>query len=182
MPIQGNLKLNIRVNPGYIDNQIAKSGFYDAFTDELLDLAQEFQENSPIGATEQLISGWDVQSTPRKIPYGFEVRSNITNNSDRAENRIAGREPGGMPPIGNLENPESGILPWVVAKGIETNPKKARSVAYAIAMSIKERGTQRYRDQDNWVGIDHHGKRIPGGRLEQAELAIADKLTRFNRR
>ncbi len=37
-------------------------------------------------------------------------------------------------------------------------------------------GTERYKRRENWVGIDHKGKRIPRGRLEQGEKAIANKL------
>ena len=72
MAIDGNLKLKINVNPGYLARKVMKSGLYDAYTDALLDLAQEFQENSPIGATRQLVEGWDVQNrTLAKVFYGM---------------------------------------------------------------------------------------------------------------
>ncbi len=169
MSIKGNLKLKVNVNPGYLSERLLKSKIYDTYTDALLDLAQEFQENSPVGATRQLIEGWDVQNTPRKVAFGFEVKSNIINTSDRAVNRIAGRPPGAPPPVTPLQE-------WVIAKGIETNPKKARGVAFAIRRKIMNEGTERYKARANWVGIDNKGKRIPGGRLEQAEKEIAAKL------
>ena len=174
MSIKGNLKLKVNVNPGYLSERLLKSKIYDTYTDALLDLAQEFQENSPVGATRELIEGWDVQNTPRKVAFGFEVKSNIINTSDRAVNRIGGRAPGAPPPVQPLQD-------WVIAKGIATNPKKARGIAFAIRRKIMNEGTERYKAKENWVGINEKGKRIPKGRLEQAEKEIALKLKALNR-
>ena len=169
MNIKGNLRLKVNVNPGYLSSRLLKSKIYDTYTSALLDLAQEFQENSSVGATRQLKESWDVQNTPKRVAWGFEVKSNIINTSERAVNRIAGRPPGAPPPVQPLQE-------WVIAKGIETNPKKARGVAFAIRRKIMNEGTERYKERENWVGIDNKGKRIPGGRLEQAEKEIAAKL------
>ncbi len=172
MTINGSLKLKINVNPGYLADRVMKSGLYDAYTDALLDLAQEFQENSPIGATRQLKEGWDVQNSPKRVAWGFEVKSNIINTSEAARNRIGGRPPGAPPPVAPLQD-------WVIAKGIATNPKKARGIAFAIRRKIMNEGTERFKAKVNWVGIDNRGKRIPGGRLERAEKEIADKLKKL---
>jgi hypothetical protein len=169
--MKGDLKLNIKVNPGYLAEQVLKSGVYEVYTDCLLDLAAEFQENSPIGATRELIQGWDVQSSPKKVAYGFEVRSNITNSSSAAVNRIAGRAPGTPPPVQPL-------VDWTIKKGLATNPKKALGIAFAIRNKIAKRGTDRYIAKDNWVGINPDGSQIPGGRLEEAEKAIQRRLGR----
>ena len=169
MSIKGNLKLKVNVNPGYLSDRLLKSKVYDAYTDALLNLTQEFQENSPVGATRQLKESWDVQNTPKRVAWGFEIKSNIVNTSEAARNRIGGRAPGAPPPVQPLQD-------WVIAKGIERNPKKARGVAFAIRRKIMNEGTERYKKRENWVGIDNKGKRIPGGRLEQAEKEIAAKL------
>lgn len=174
MSLKGTLKLKVNVNPGYIADHILKSKVYDTYTDCLLELAQEFQENSPVGATGQLKASWDVQNTPYRVAWGFEVKSNIVNTSDRAINRISGRPPGAPPPVQPLQD-------WVIAKGIERDPKKARGVAFAIRRKIMNEGTERYKRKENWVGIDYKGKRIPGGRLEQAEKEITAKLKALNR-
>lgn len=164
-----NLKFNIKVNPGYLADQVVKSGLYDRYTDALLDIAEEFQANSPVGATGQLKSSWDVQNSPKAVAWGFEVRSNIVNTSDRALNRIAGRPSGNAPPVEPL-------IKWVVAKGIETDSKKAKGVAFAIAKKIAKKGTDRNIAKKNWVGVDDKGNRIPGGKLEELEKIIATKL------
>ena len=170
--LNGDLRLKIKVNPGLLADQVMKSSLYDAYTDALLDLAQEFQDNSPIGASRMLVEGWDVQNSPKRVAWGFEVKSNITNSAGNARNRIGGR-PGGTPP------PIQPLTDWVMAKGIAANPNKARGIAFAIRRKIANEGTERFKAKDNWVGIDHLGKRIPGGRLEEAEKAIAQKLSNF---
>ena len=166
--MKGDLKLKVRVNPGYLASEVMRKGVYDVYTDALLDAADEFQKGSPIGATKQLKSSWDVQNSPRQVAFGFEVRSNIVNTSEAAKNRIAGRPPGTPPKIQPL-------VDWVEAKGIATG-SSARSIAFAIRTKIQNEGTERYKAGNNWVGINHKGDRIPGGRLEQIEREIADKI------
>ncbi|MEN9566226.1 MAG: hypothetical protein RLZZ69_1422 [Cyanobacteriota bacterium] len=168
--MSANLKFNIKVNPGYLADQVVKSGLYERYSDALLDIAEEFQVNSPVGATRQLKSSWDVQNSPKAVAWGFEVRSNIINTSDRALNRIAGRPSGTPPPVEPLIN-------WVKAKGIESDTKKAKGVAFAIAKKIAKKGTDRHVAKKNWVGIDDKGNRISGGRLEELEEALAAKLS-----
>lgn len=170
MTLKGSLKLNIKANPGYLADAILKSKVYDTYTDALLDAAQEFQENSPVGSTGDLKAGWSVQNSPKKLAFGFEIRSNITNNSSAAINRIAGRAPGSPPPVQPL-------VDWTIAKGLATNPKKALGIAFAIRNKIAKKGTDRYINKDNWVGINPDGSRIPGGRLDMLESAIRLRLT-----
>ena len=146
-----------------------KRGIYDAFVDELLDVADELQQGSPVGATRELIEGWDVQY-PRKESVTFNINAKIINKSDRAINRIAGRPPGLPPPIAPLTD-------WVQVK-IEPDRRRARGIAFAISKAIAARGTQRWRDQDNWAGLTLEGKYIPDGLLDQAQKRIARKLTR----
>ncbi len=177
MAIGGELRMRVTVNPGRLASQVMKKGLYDAYIDSLLEVTQEFQEKSPIGASRQLIEGWDITS-PRKESVTFDINASIVNTAPNARNRIGGRPGGTPPPIGEVGGKE-GLLPWVMAKGIATNPKKARGIAFAIRRKIMNEGTERFKAKDNWVGIDHRGKRIPGGRLERAEKEIADKLKKL---
>ena len=163
-----DLKLKVKVNPGYLASEVMRKGVYDAYTDALLDAADEFQKGSPVGATKQLKSSWQVQNSPRQVAFGFEVTSNIINTSEAARNRIAGRPPGTPPPVQPL-------VDWVEAKGIAVG-SSARSIAFAIRAKIAREGTERYKAGNNWVGINNKGDRIPGGRLEQIEREIADKI------
>ncbi len=162
------LKLKVKANPGYIASEVMKRKLYDVYIDALLDAADEFQQNSPVGATGELKSSWDV-TRPKKQAVTFQIDASITNTSERAGNRIAGRAPGAAPPIEPLQD-------WVIAKGIATEPKRARAISFAIARKIAREGTQRHKAGDNWVGIRSDGTRIDNGRLEQIEKAIADKI------
>ena len=174
MSIGGELRLRVTANPGLIASLVMKKGLYDAYIDSLLEATQEFQENSPVGATRDLKNSWDV-TAPRRESVTFDINASIVNYSASAINRIAGRGAGKMPFIGEAGGRE-GILPWVIAKGIELDPKKARAISFAIAKKIEREGTERYKAKDNWVGINSDGSRIPGGRLEEVEKAIAQKL------
>lgn len=168
--VKGTLKLNIKANPGFIATQAMKKGIYDTFVDELLETANELQQGSPVGATRELIEGWDIQY-PRKEAVTFTINAKIVNTSDRAINRIAGRPPGTPPPIAPLTD-------WVIAKGIEYDRRRARGIAFAISKAIASRGTQRFRDKDNWAGLSPDGKFIPDGLLDKAQKRIASKLTK----
>lgn len=173
MAIGGELRLRVSVNEGLIAKQVMKQGLYDAFVGGMLDAAQEFQEGSPVGATGDLKAGWDI-SSPRKESVTFDINASIVNYSQAAKNRIAGRAPGTPPPV-------SPLVDWVIAKGLASNPKKALGIAFAIRNKIAKQGTDRHIAQNNWVGIRSDGSRIPGGRLEQVEAAIAKRLNAFSR-
>lgn len=173
--IKGNLKLKIVINEGAIASQVMRQSLYDTYVDGLLDIANEFQQNSPVGASSKLKSEWNV-TRPKKEAVTFNIKASITNNSTAAGNRIAGRGPGALPPIGNLSDPESGLLPWVVSKGLATNRAKALGIAFAIRNKIAKEGTERYKRRNNWVGIRSDGSRIPGGRIEQAEKELAARI------
>jgi hypothetical protein len=169
--LQHTVKLKIKANPGFIASEVMKRGLYDAYIDALLDLADEFQQNSPVGATKELKGSWDV-TRPKKQAVTFQIDASITNNSERAGNRIAGRSPGAAPPIEPLTD-------WVIAKGIATEPKRARSISFAIAKKIAREGTERHQEGNNWVGISSDGQRISGGRLEIAEREIAAIISNY---
>lgn len=167
MTIKADLRLKVSVNPGYLASQVMKKGLYDKYIDCLLDAADEFQKNSVIGATSALKNSWDI-TAPRKESVTFDINASIVNTSEAARYRIAGRGAGKPPKIQPL-------VDWVEAKGIAVG-SSARSIAFAIRAKIAREGTERYKAGNNWVGINNKGDRIPGGRLEQIEREIAEKL------
>ena len=180
MTISGDLRLRVSVNPGYLADQVLKSEVYNIYNEELLNLAVKLESDSYVGASSKLKDSWDINSRPRVDPFGFTVRSTITNTSKAAINRISGRSPGKFPRIGTLNDPESGLLPWVVAK-IEPNPKKAKGIAFAIAMSIAKKGTQRHRTKENFAGLNPDGSLQPDSPILLTEQEIARKLREFSK-
>ena len=147
-----------------------RQGVQQTFIKELEVTRQQLEEGSPVGATRDLKSSWIV-TRPKKVAFGFEIKGSIENLSDRAINRVAGRSPGLPPPVAPLTD-------WVVAKGIEYDRRRARGIAFAISKAIASRGTQRFRDKDNWAGLSPDGKFIPDGLLDKAQKRIANKLTK----
>ena len=134
----------------------------DKIDDFLLEETQYYQENSPVGATKELIAGWDITPAKKQSNLFSYVRFSIKNDSNRSVNRIGGREPGKMPPI-------EPIAAWAAAVLGDVN------AAYPVAKKIAKEGTQRYRDGDNWVGSDYKGKLIPGGRID----TFAQRLVQY---
>jgi hypothetical protein len=121
------------------------------------------QKNSPRGATGLLKSGWDIEA-PRKETCSLQINAKITNDAPNALYRIAGRGPGKLPPY-------QPIYQWASAKGF---PEKAQ----AIRRNIAKHGTLRWRQKDNWVGINNDGSIIPGGRLWTLIQELKDNLNR----
>lgn len=127
-----------------------------------LDQAQEFQEESPVGATGDLRRGWDVIPSHKLPNFGSYLSFGIVNRADRSINRIGGREPGAMPPI-------EPIKAWAAA--VLGDP----DAAFPVAKKIARKGTNRYIAGDNWVGIDYRGEPIPGGKVDR----YRDRLLKY---
>jgi hypothetical protein len=159
--MSNNFSVKVSVNPGLLANAVMRKGLYDAYVDKLLDAVEEFQNNSPRGATGDLAAEWDLQA-PRKEACSFQINARIINNAPNSLFRIAGRVPGKLPPI-------EAIAPWAKMHGL--NP-------FMVARGIAKRGTQRWRERENWVGIWTDGSLIPGGRLEQLQQEIISELGR----
>lgn len=149
------LKLNIQVDEKALAREVMEQGLYNDFVNSWIDAADEFQQNTPVGVTEELKRGWDIEATPlSQVTNRVSVK--ITNTAPYSSFRVAGRGPGKPPPI-------SAIRSWARLKGL--NP-------YAVQKGIGRRGTRRWRDKDNWVGINNDNTFISGGRIEQ----IADSM------
>lgn len=123
--------------------------------DEAIALADQLQQESPVGATGELKGGWDVRVSRLSVT--------VLNTSDAALFRIRGRGPGKFPPFGE----GSPLARWAALKGIPP---------FLVARSIARKGTKRWRDKSNFAGIDYDGKPVAGGAIDRATKRIAQRL------
>lgn len=123
--------------------------------DEVINLADELQRNSPEGATGDLKRGWDVQSGKLSVT--------LRNRSKDAYFRVVGRKAGKFPP-------SKPIRAWVLSKGLPPG------LTYVIQRKIAEQGTERYRSGENWAGINTDGSLNPTGAIAQSAKRIGQKL------
>jgi hypothetical protein len=121
-----------------------------AFESALLDIADEYQQNSPIGATRLLKSSWDVDVYPsNNVVHGV-----ISNSAPNSKYRALGRDAGKFPPLEPLKD-------WVLAKGITTSPKQVDRVAYLIGRKISQEGTNRFKENQNPFYLNRDGTKKP---------------------
>ena len=153
------LELIVRVDPNLLAEEAMDSGIRDTFVNGWIDAVDEFQQNTPVGATGDLKRGWDIQD---KSLASNVHQVTISNVADNALYRIAGRGPGRMPP-------HEPIYRWAVKKGIEDK-------TYVIRRAIARKGTRRWIEKKNWVGINNDGSFISNGRLLQIVEEIKIKL------
>lgn len=120
--------------------------------------------NSPRGgsnAGEALRNNWLVRNIDTTV-----IIENIAQN---AYFRVVGRGPSRG---GNPGNFRQNLARWVRAKGLATDGQSVESIAIAIARYIARFGTQRWRDNDNLLGIDSRTGRLkrnsPAYRLADA--------------
>lgn len=142
-----------------------------AFDDELLDIADELQRTSPVGATGELKAGWDVIPT-QKVRGLLDVKASIVNNADAAGNRIFGRGPGKFPPISPIQD-------WVEAKLNVPDEKKAKAVAFLVARKIAAVGTLTYVTKKNFAGLNADGSFQADSPLAKAEARIQKRLSQI---
>ena len=137
----------------------------DIFDDELLNLADQLQQQSPIGATLELKKGWDVK--PSEITPN-SVKAAVTNKAPNTLQRIAGKKAGGR-----FDDYKAGsdLARWAALKGIP---------AFLVARKIFRFGTDRYISGENIAGIDKDtGKILEGGAISQAAKRIRLRLKRI---
>lgn len=163
-------RLAVRSNPGLLRDKIAKQ-VRQKFIDVGLDLADELQRRSPVGATGELRRGWDVKQ-PRKASFSFEISMSVTNSAPDALQRIAGSPPGTRADLVQLSQ-------WVASKNIARG-RAAKRIALLIAQKIHRLGTDRWIDGGNQeLGIDRQGKIIKGGLVDQYIQRLADELNKM---
>ncbi len=153
-----NLGIKITINKDQLASEVMDE-ISEVFVDGWIDATDEFQRNTPVGATGNLIRGWDI-SDRRLSPNQHQVI--ISNNADNALYRIAGRGPGKMP----RHKP---IYRWAASKGIEDR-------TYAIRRSIALKGTKRWIEKKNWVGINNDGSIMNNGRIIEVVKNIQQEL------
>lgn len=145
-------------NISRLSNEVAKAVSNNKELRKKIDnfLAEEIQyltENSPVGATRLLRSSWEATKSRKASNMYSYITFSIRNDSLNSINRIGGREPGKMPPL-------EPIRAWALAVLGDA------SAAFPIARKIATVGTERYKKNKNWVGVDYTDNIIPGGRVD----------------
>lgn len=141
MPIP---EIRITVSNSLLNLSDKFQGENRAIYNEVLEAtAADLRARSPVGATSELKSGWTVIAARRAIG---SLRASIVNRAPGARFRIVGRGPGKMPPREPIEK-------WVVAKGGGSAAER-RSRVYLIRRKIAREGTDRWKDNDNFLGIN----------------------------
>ena len=109
------------------------------------------------GSPGRLASAWTWADRSGK-EFLFEV----ANNLPWANWGIRGRGPGKMPPVDS-------VRVWANKRGIPP---------YLVARKIGRVGTERWRQNRNWVGITREDKVAPGGLIERTNEIIAAEIKR----
>lgn len=171
--MKGELKFTTRVDRGLIASEAMRQAIYDIFVDLLLDLADELQKGSYVGASkakgrDSLQEGWDVIA-PRKESVGFNIKSSVVNRTPAALYRIVGRDAGKFPPVQPIRD-------WVEVVLGESDPKRIKAIAFLIGKKIAERGTQRYRGRTNYAGLNADGTVKQDSIIKEYEQLIIQTL------
>lgn len=141
----------------------------EIYDDEALDLADELQRESPVGATGELRAGWDVIPARRQIG---SIRSSVVNTSDNAFFRIVGRGPGKMPPVEPIDD-------WVRAKAPGLSDSERRSRVFLVRRKISLKGTERWREQDNVLGLKRGQTPDQSPKVQETRQKIIDRVNQI---
>lgn len=125
------------------------------YREEAAALLNLLQRESYRGVSGDLARSWTV----RVKVFSFTV----TSNDPAARWKIAGRGPGKPPPI-------KAIAPWANSKGISP---------YAVAMAIAQRGTERWRTQDNFLNMRRDGRFAKPNPMDETRLRISKRVSRL---
>jgi len=165
------MTLKIKFNKTRLSRSVAQK-VERIIDDRLLDFAAEAQKTSPVGATGGLVQGWDI--TPATTT-GRVIRGVVVNNAQNSYYREVGRGPGKQPPF-------TPIQAWVIFK----NPGLALNAVWIrtqrLRESIAERGTERWRTENNPIGLrpgNKGGGIIPGGLIDRIMKAILEDLRKL---
>ena len=135
-------------------------------------LAQRFRDAviaAKLRAAQQWRDQYLIPQSPRGgSTVGEALRNNwlvrvdgttviIENVAQNAYFRVVGRGPSRG---GNPGNFRQNLVRWVRAKGLASGGQSAESIAIAIARYIARYGTQRWRDNENLLGIDSKTGRL----------------------
>lgn len=129
-----NIEIDSKEFDRWLDStKTAVSDLNRSFGRLVIDSENEIQENMPVGASSSLSNSVPAYTevTRRADEYRGRVGSNIDYATVAAE---TGRKPGSYVPAGL----GTALDRWAKQKGLN---------AYAVAKSIKRRGTRRYREK-----------------------------------
>lgn len=141
----------------------------EVFDRNAMKLVQELKKASPVGASGDLRDGWQVKPA-RKLGGVGQYSVDVTNTATNSFYRIVGRGPGKMPP-------KQPILDWVYAKGLRG--KEAERRAFLIRRKISNRGTDRWIERDNPIGIRRDGSLLPKSPIVLVQKQIQAELRRL---
>ena len=158
------IKITVGVGIENLEQKLGKK-ILDIFDTAMLDLADELQRKSPVGASKELIQGWDVIPAKR-LANGLDIKGSVVINAEAAYFRIVGRGPGKAPPIDKDK-----IGRWVAVKF----SGDIRSIAFAIARKIALKGTDRWIKQENILGLNRDGTFQQGSIVDKAKQEIIEK-------
>ena len=145
-----------------LDEALSQS-FRETADDWALDLADELQQQSYRGATLDLAAGWDVIPATTE-PTIADLQVSVVNNTEASFHRVVGRGPGRRPPIEPLRR-------WAVIKGV--NP-------YALAIKIAREGTERWKQEENFIGFTRNGQLKPDSFIFDRVERLAGQLNEIS--
>lgn len=155
---------------GILNKQINKA-YRDALDTALVAYAEWLQKVSPRGVSpvgKSLAGSWDIKVTTKARNQLF-AEGSIVNTAEASLFRIVGRGPGKFPPYGD----GSPLARWANAVGIPP---------FLVARAIAERGTERWRDRRNILGIDPRTGQLndPQNKgLQIFEKVLSDELDKI---
>ena len=153
------------VDPGLTNVEAIIAERYQRIIDDWSDeLAAELQRESPIGATFALAENWEALPAQIDSDNPFSFSGSVVNLLPTASYRVAGRGPGGRPPLGPL-------LAWARAKGIP------EFLIFRIASNIAFSGTERWRTQENFLDLTPEGDLRPGSFVFDRLDDLAQRLS-----
>lgn len=137
------VKVNVAQNLDFtVIEQSLNAAYRRALEIAVLELLDYLEGVSPRGVSqesESLRGNWTFAI--QRTRGAFLADAIIQNDADNSLFRVIGRGPGKMPP----HRQGSDLERWATAKGLP---------AFLVAKTIAQKGTQRWRDNDNILGID----------------------------
>lgn len=150
----GKLNFKVKVNKKVLGTEIANSSLQSRCENALLDFGVYLESLTPVGATGNLKRSLDVGLKQVLIGSSIQFIGEIAYRDPLAKQKTVGRGPGLAPPLQPIQD-------WVTAKG-SLNPIRD---AHRVRRKIAKYGTERWRKNDNWVGLNRDGSIKPSSPL-----------------
>jgi hypothetical protein len=146
------LKLTYRETTWYDFDKRMRTQINNIFNSNAQEAIDKMKALSPRGVSDpqdSLAENWVLQQARRQL-ISSDVAVSIKNKSDNAYAKIFGRPAGGMPPEDPLER-------WVKSKlfaNKQVTKGELKRTTYAIRRHIGLHGTNRWRNDDNPLGLN----------------------------